>query len=295
MFDLSTVEATRKTQPPRVVIYGVPKIGKTTFAASAHNPIIIDLEGGSDNLEVARVERSKIRSLADVLDVLRALYQQDHNYKTVVLDSIDWLERIVFEEVARENKARSIDDFSAPALRFGRGYTIAQNKIKEFLAALDALRMHKNMSVILICHSAIKKFDDPEQESFDHHTLKLNERVKALIQEWSDCILFARQKVYVTTDTSGYGKETKKGRSGERVIYTQGCASYLAGNRYGLPEELPLDFSTFWNAFVASTGFNQAAIKPVQKSAKVVPITTTTTPSAGAAAAAYQDDKYLEL
>lgn len=304
MFNLSSVEAKRNTQPPRIIIYGVPKIGKTTFAAQAHDPIIIDLEGGSDNLEVARVERNQVRSLADILEVLRALYREDHNYKTVVLDSIDWLERILFEEVARENGARAIDDFSVPGLRFGRGYTMAQNKLKEFLAAMDALRMHKGMSVILICHSAVRKHDDPEEESFDHHTLKLNEKIKAIVQEWSDCILFARQKVYVTTSTSGHGKEVKKGRSGNRVLHTQGCASYLAGNRYGLPEELPLDFKAFWKEFTAKTNYTHAAIQPAKaKTGKVVPITTpTTTPSMGTSPAAYQNAngvynhaEYLEL
>jgi hypothetical protein len=295
MFDLSKIESQRKTKPPRIVIYGAPKIGKTTFAAQSENPVLIDLEGGSDNLDVARVGRDVIRSLDDIISFLRALYQRDHDYKTIVIDSIDWLERMVFEEVARENKASSIDDFSAPSLRFGRGYTMAQDKIKELLAALDSLRARKNMTVIFVCHSVIEKFEDPEQESFDHHTLKLNKKIKSLVQEWSDCILFARQKIYVTTNTGGFGRETKKGRSGERVLCTQGTASYLAGNRYQLPEELPLDFKAFWHAFVTQTGFNQAAMTPAPKTAKVVPITTTTTPNSGAAQAVYQNAEYLEL
>lgn len=304
MFDLSKVTTNRRTQPPRIVIYGAPKIGKTTFASQAESPIIIDLEGGSDNLEVARVDRDMVRSLEDIMSVLRSLYKEDHDYKTIVVDSIDWLERMLFEEVAKENKARTIDDFTVPALRFGKGYNIAQNKMKEFLTALDNLRMHKGMSVIFICHSVIKKFDDPEQDSFDHHTLKLNDKIKSLIQEWSDCILFARQKIYVTTDSGHFGKETKKGRSGDRVIYAQGSAAFLAGNRYQLPEELPLDFKAFWQEFTARTNYTHAAIQPAKaKTGKVVPITTpTTTPSMGTSPAAYQNAngvfshaEYLEL
>lgn len=300
MFDLTQIRNNKQVQPPRVIIYGTPKIGKTSFAASADKPVILDLEGGSDNINVARVGRDSLTSFAAVMDVLRSLYSQPHDYKTVVIDSIDWLERMIFDEVAKEHGARTIDDYKVAALGFGKGYTIALNIIKSLLAALDKLRLDRNMTVILICHSAIKKFTDPESESFDRFTLKLNEKVEGLLKEWSDCILFAKQKVYVTSSEEGFNKKINKGRSGDRVIYTQEAASYLAGNRYELPTELPLDFNTFWKEFKTRTGFGQVVPKvakvkamPIQKlntitTMGLAPYVNTPNPS-------YGHTDYLEL
>ena len=299
MFDLSQVTTNKQVQPPRIIIYGTPKIGKTSFAANADKPIILDLEGGSDNIDVARVSREALPSFNSVMDVLRSLYTEQHDYKTVVIDSIDWLERMIFDEVAKEHGAKTIDDYKVAALGFGKGYTIALNIIKSLLAALDKLRVHRGMTIILICHSAVKKFTDPESESFDRFTLKLNEKVEGLLKEWSDCILFAKQKVFVTTSEEGFNRKVNKGRSGDRVIYTQEAASYLAGNRYELPNEMPLDFKTFWNEFKARTNYGKAAPKANKPKEIQIP---TITPANGISPAAYQTTngsyghaEYLEL
>lgn len=283
MFSLSKVSSKKEVLPPNVIIYGTPKIGKTTFAASAEKPIILDFERGSNNLEVARVGREDLGSFKAVMEVLRVLYKEDHDYKTVVIDSIDWLERMVFEEIAKEHGARSIDDYKVAALGYGKGYTLGLTMIKQLTVALDALRADKGMAVILICHSQVKKFTDPEVESFDRFTLKLNEKIEGLLKEWSECILFARQKVHVTTEETGFKKTVNKGRTGDRVIYTQEAASFLAGNRYDLPRELPLDYKAFWTAFVKGTGYNSKKTS-APKAAKVIQIPTTTM---GMPAAAY--------
>src|SRR5690348_1891175 len=94
--DLSKIKPVVKQLPPRIVLYGPPKIGKTTFASELPSPLIIDVEGGSGALSVARIEKDEINSYGDVLDAVEALYTQDHAFQSVVIDSADWLETLVF-------------------------------------------------------------------------------------------------------------------------------------------------------------------------------------------------------
>lgn len=267
---LSQVTSAKQVSPPRIIIYGTPKIGKTTFASESENPIILDLEGGSGNIEVPRISKDILGSFDKIMDALRALYKEQHDYKTVVIDSIDWLERIVCAEIAAEYNARSIDDSKVPALGFGKGYTLAITKMKQLTNALDMLIANRNMTIILICHEEIKSFENPEYDAFVYYDLKLHKKIGKLFTEWSDCILFAKRKIYTTAKEQGFGKRVTKGHAGDRVICTGNSASCVAGNRYELPEELPLNFAAFWKAFKEATKTKQETTAPkVPKAPKV--------------------------
>ena len=78
--------------PPRTLIYGSDGIGKTTFAARSPNPIFITTEDGATRVPVAKFPHCK--SSQDVTNYLHALYGEDHDYKTVVLDSADWAQAL---------------------------------------------------------------------------------------------------------------------------------------------------------------------------------------------------------
>lgn len=265
MFDLNQgIDKEIKIGNPRILIYGTPKIGKTTFAAEAPDPIILDFENGSKHLDVHRIQRSKMPTFTAVMDVLKALYTQDHNYKTIVIDSIDWLERLIFEDICKEYSANSISDPKVKALGYGAGYDLSTARLAEFTKALDHLIEKRNMMPILIGHPQIKVNPNPEHEGYEAYNLKLYKKNEALFREWADCILFARQKVHVvTSEGTGFKKSVNKGKSGERIISTGENAAYLAGNRYNLPNELPLSYKAFWEAFCKSTGYGaQPKITP---------------------------------
>jgi len=246
---------------PSIVIYGTPKVGKSTWAANAPSPIFIDLERGSYSLDVARIDKSDINSFKDVMAILRELYSEEHDYKTVVIDSIDWLERMIFDDIAKEHNARSIDDSRVANLGFGKGYTLANAEMGKLTKALDALRIDKGITVILICHAIVETLTLPGVDAYNHYQLKLHKKNIGLFQEWAQCILFAKQKMVVTQTDSGFNKKLGKGHAGEHMIYTKESGAYLAGNRFGLPEELPLS----WNAFITEYNkfFGSAATKKV--------------------------------
>ena len=123
---------------------------------------------------------------------------------------------------------------------------IAADYWRNVLEGLSSLRDHKEMAVILIAHAEIKRFDSPEVEPFDRYQPKLQARSSALVQEGCDAVLFANFKTIVKKDDVGFNKTVSRGiTTGERLIYTTEKPAYLAKNRFGLPDSLPLT----WNAF----------------------------------------------
>jgi hypothetical protein len=237
--------------PPRILLYGVAGVGKSTFAAGAPNPIFLPTEEGMGLLKADSFPL--IRSYADMMTALGELYTEKHNYQTVVVDSLDWLEPLVWQKVCEDNKIKSIED-----LGYGKGYTQAIDRWREYLDGINALRDHKGMSIVQIAHSHIKRFDSPTHDSYDRYEIKLHAKASALVQEHSDCVFFANYRVSTTEKVVGFNKKvTRAVGGGERVLYTEERPAYLAKNRYGLPDILPLDWTAFSEA--VNTNINNAA------------------------------------
>lgn len=247
MIDLSTIVPARIITPPRIVLYGPPKIGKTTFSADIPGNILLDIEGGSGALNVARIQKAQLAAFADVLVALNAMIEQEHNFSMLTVDSIDWLEALIFAQVAKEHGKKTIDEIG-----YGAGYSAAVNLWKQFLDLLTRLRDEKGMAILLIAHDIVKRYDNPLTESYDRHQLKLHAKSAAIITEWADCLLFANQEVYTSKEEVGFKKRIVRGRAGDRVLHTVESPAFMAGNRYGLAPELPFDWASFIDAFNAA-------------------------------------------
>lgn len=238
-YDLSNIRRGRRNLPPRVVVFGVEGVGKTTFAAGAPSPIFIPTEDGTDNLDVACFPLAK--SSDDIMSAIGVLYQESHEYKTVVVDSLDWAERLIAREIEGKHDAKD--------LAYGKGALLQADRWSLLLEGLNALRNERGMAVVLIAHCQIKRFDSPETEPYDRYMLKLQERSSALVREWADAVLFANYRTYIRKEDVGFNKKVARGvGTGERLLFTQEKPAYLAKNRYGLPEELPMS----WDALQAA-------------------------------------------
>lgn len=229
---LQSIIPGKVSKPPRVVLYGVHGIGKSSFAADALAPIFIPTEEGANELAVAKFPTAT--SHEEVLTYLRALYAESHDYRTVVIDSVDWLEDYIRLELQKTHTEKE--------LGFGRDSLMAEERLGDVLSALNALRNKRQMTCILIAHSEIKRFDSPLTESYDRYQPKLQARFSALLQEWADAVLFTGYEVTVVKkEEAGFNRETRRGiGQGERKLFTEERPGFLAKNRYGMPESLPM-------------------------------------------------------
>lgn len=238
-FDLTSIKRNKNIAAPRLLVYGVEGIGKSTFAAGAPAPVFIQTEDGLGSLQVDHFPLAQ--KVSDVLDALSSLFSDDHTFKTVVIDSLDWLENLIWRDIEEK--------YDAKDLAYGKGAMIAADKWREILDGLAALRRDKGMVVILLAHVEIKRFDSPETEPYDRYQPKLQARSSALIREWVDAVLFANYKTVIKKDDVGFNKTVARGFStGERLLFTSERPAYQAKNRYALPESLPLSWEAFESA-----------------------------------------------
>jgi len=238
-FDLKSIRKNDAMSAPRIMVYGVEGIGKSTFGAGAPNPVYILTEDGLGSLNVDHFPLAT--SFADVMDAIASLYKENHAFETVVIDSLDWLEAIIQREIEQK--------YDAKDLAYGKGSLIAAERWREILDGLNALRNDKGMAVILIAHTTIKRFDSPEVEPYDRYQPKLQERSNAVVREWADAVLFANYKTIVKKDDVGFNQTNNRGIStGERLLFTSERPAYMAKNRYNMPESIPLSWDAFAEA-----------------------------------------------
>lgn len=226
---LSQVSDKPIIRPPRIVIHGRGKVGKTTLAASAPGAIIMPVEDGEGVLDTPHLPRPE--SFADVLNALKELHDEPHDYKTLVVDAIDKVEPLVWSATCEGTKYDNIEGFG-----YGKGYTLADAHWVKFFRWLDALRA-KGMTIIVISHNETKTIEDPEIGSHVYTAPKLHKRANALLLEWADVVgCMAVERVVVE---KGEGRTTRTGMTtGQRVLYLAPTGSIEAGNRYGLPAML---------------------------------------------------------
>jgi hypothetical protein len=236
---LEQVTSGRRPAPRRVLLYGTQGIGKSTFAACAPKPIFIQTEDGLGEIDCDKFPFAT--RFDHVMKAMTALYTEGHDYRTVVVDSLDWLERLIWGEVCREKAVGSIEDIG-----YAKGYVFSLTQWKELLEGLSALRNDRNITVVLIAHARIERFENPETDSYDRYVPRLHRLASQIVQEWSDEVLFATYKVHTKQTKEGFDRTRTQGiGTGERIIRTVERPAHVAKNRLNLPEELPLD----WNAY----------------------------------------------
>ncbi len=247
---MKQVHSGRRHSPPRLLIYGTEGIGKSTTAAQAPNPIFIPTEDGLDQIDCNSFPLAQ--TLADVQAALQALLQEQHDFETVVLDSADWLERLIWDSLCEQYGVTSIEKVDGG---YAKGYTHALTPWRSILSDLNALRSQRGMCVILLAHAKVEKFDDPEHSAYDRYSPRLHKHATALITEWVDAVLFATRKIITKTEEAGFNRTrtTAAGLGkdgGERILRCVGSPACVAKNRYDLPPELPLSWPDLMQALI---------------------------------------------
>jgi hypothetical protein len=228
----------------KVVLYGPEGIGKSSLAAQFPNPIFIDTEGSTTELIVDRLKKpSSWTELNQQVDWVKG---QVGRYKTLVIDTIDWAERLTIEFVTSRANKQSITNFG-----YGEGFIQLEEEFGRFLNRLSDL-VEMGINVVLTAHAKITKFEQPdEMGAYDRYELKLGNKTTAktaaLAKEWADMVLFLNYKTFsVATDDKG---KKHKGQGGVRTIYATHHPAWDAKNRHGLPDEFSLDYSYIAHIF----------------------------------------------
>lgn len=272
---LASITEGQQIEPPRILLYGQEGIGKSTFAAQAPNPIFGFTEKGWGTMSLRKFPLW--REWGDVVESFRALLSEEHEFQTLVVDTVDWLETIIWAKTCEDGGKESIEDFG-----YGKGYVQALKYWDQFVEMCDALHEERGMGVILVAHAAVKTFSNPEGDNYDQYQLALHQKAAATLKEWADCVLFARYEVKVRKLEGGVqkdkGKAMKEYGEPTRLLHTEERAAYWAKNRYGLPATLPFDWKAFADALDAGIAKKAALVERLQKDGHG--------PSNGAAAAA---------
>jgi hypothetical protein len=266
---LSNVRKGRLIRPVLLLVYGPGGIGKSTWASRAPRPIFLGAEEGTDLLDVARLPTP--HSYEDVLQCLKELEELPHDYQTLVVDSLDWIEPHIFTAICKRYHKPSIEQAAGG---YGKGYIEAAEEWQNVIfPRLNALRDKRGMNIILLAHPEVNTITNPiNQASYQKFELKLHKRSKAKMVEFVDAVFFASYEMY----TSKVGDEVKSFTTKNRVL--QGVPNqydgYDAKNRYGLTEPVPLSLA--WDDFVTLCNVRpEAKIEEVRaKVTSLLPLVT---------------------
>lgn len=225
-----------------LLLYGPEGVGKSSFAANANKPIFLGTEGGTENLDIARLPEPK--SWDDVLGMLKELAQGDHDYNTLVIDTLDWLEPILFHKFTKGKTP--IEDTCGS---FGKWVGEVTREYRNLMSYINEVR--SSMDVIILAHSHLRTINDPvNNASYDRYELKLhNKQHSALWKEYVDCLIFANFEVFTKTDNPK-GKSKAYG-NGERKMFTEHRPSFDAKNRDSLPFEMELSYDDLKKAIAS--------------------------------------------
>lgn len=248
----------------KVVCYGPEGIGKSTFASQFPDPVFIDTEGSTSAMNVARFP--KATSWQMLLDQIDYVKTHPETCKTLVIDTIDWAEQMCVESICDKHHKSGIEDFG-----YGNGYVYTKEEFGRFLNKLTEV-VEAGVNVVLTAHAQIRKFEQPDElGAYDRWELKLGKKTSSqtspLVKEWADMLLFANYKtISVAVDDKG---KKHKAQGGRRVMYTAHHPCWDAKNRYGLPDEVPFEYSSIAHIIEESASAPQqepvAAREPEQK------------------------------
>lgn len=227
-------------EPARILVYGPDKVGKSEFGNSFPDPIFADLEGKAGGLRPAP-PRLHIHHYGQLEGLVTELTDSKHGYQTLVVDTLDWLEPLIWKVVvgiASKKEGKGVTSIEDVGGGYKKGYTEANDVWRDLLRRLEALQRTRGMHVVLLAHSTVKTHKDPQGGDYGRIRTSLYGSAEDLIMQWVKAVCYATFEEAKTKK----GKLAKRyGYGQKRFLFCNWHPAYRSGNNYGLPDRLPLD------------------------------------------------------
>jgi len=234
---LETLITSTTPAPPKIILYGQPGVGKSTFAASA-NALLIDSENGAG--QIPNLKRTPY--LETWLQMRQWLVElattEDIGTQALAVDTIDWMIQRITEYVVIDLDGKKPSDVTNTIGSSHGGYYKAREVVenivyRDLLPLLNRISS-RGVAIILLAHAANVKMTSPEGFDFRMAAPDLPEWILPTFIEWSDAVLYASHS------------------GDQRTLLTTGTNVIMAKNRYSLPTELPLS----WQALTTEMSNN---------------------------------------
>lgn len=267
---IASLISTKSDKPPIVTFYGVDGVGKTSLAAEWPDPIYLHTQGEEPPNNIELASPGVVDNYDEMIDLMIELGTTEHDHKTVIIDSLDGFESLVWSKTCELNGWKSIEE---PG--FGRGYVEADKDWQVFIDCVAGLKQ-RGIAVVLLAHPEVFRFDSPIIDPYSRYTIKLHKRANAMLRERSDIVGFINYRTTIKEKEVARQKTVAHGEGGgDRVIYLEERPGFLAKNRFQMPVSIPFkpgkgysELSKFFPAPYGAVATNDNATPAATKAKK---------------------------
>lgn len=251
-----------QASPLRTLIYGPEGVGKSTFLMGAPEPFFLGTEDGLGHLGPARLEP---KTWPEALGVIRELGTTSHGYRTLAIDTLDWLEfkitQYVCERdngVCRSGKNKPLETIvdgkpDLNAYPYGEGYKMLLAEWRVFVFECDRLRA-KGIHIVMASHLGTSKVRMQDDDDYKEDGPNISGLGQKLLIEWADDVMMAAYERHDLNPEAvgpaaqgGWGKQRKVVTDGSRWLHTTKLGAHKAKNRWRLPERIPLAWDEYYS------------------------------------------------
>ncbi len=237
----------------KILVYGTPAVGKTTFGIQSPKSFFLDLERGSNLFNAFGRNETPILTWEDLqASVDWFLSPEASEFETLVIDTMDKAESLLHNYLCRTNRTKDgpkpVQTIELVADGFSKGYLVAVEEMRTLVAKLDKIA-DTGRTVICTAHCTYENVNNLMGSDYKRYTLKVDKRMAALFAEAFDVILFAKKDIIVKEGMFTGDKKRIKAIGGEkRIMYTAEAASHLAKSRYNLPATMEFSWANYARA-----------------------------------------------
>lgn len=209
---------------PKLMLYGLSGVGKSSLAAKLKNPLFLDFEGGLNYLGVDRTPQylDLDEFYKDLIELYRKAEAGKREYDTIVIDSVDWLVRKVVEKAAGIDKHNLTETLNRSNGGYGNGKQVLENQIRTMLLPLLVSLNKQGYGICLVAHAERKDLMDADGVDTERIAPKIDVNTMNTFVEWCDNVFYL------------------KNIDGERYLVLEGDSNVLAKNRLDLTGEVKL-------------------------------------------------------